>query len=69
MNTLLNFTPRLVIAVMLITLICPNLMANQTAVAVNEPAQSAAQVITGFIVLLLVILLPLMKKRKITVAK
>lgn len=69
MKTLLNFTPRLVMSVMFITLLCPSLFANGNATSANVTAQSASQIITSFIVLLLVIVLPLMKKRKVTATK
>jgi hypothetical protein len=69
MKTLLNFTPRLVMAVMLITLFCPALLAKGTTAAATVPAENAVEVIAGFIVLVGVILLPLTKKKNNPVAK
>ena len=68
MKTLLHFMPRLVAAALCTPLIISPLLANQSAAA-TAPEPSAIGTIAGFALLLLVILLPLLKKTTTRVTK
>lgn len=69
MKTLLNFTQGLVMAVIFMALFCQTLSAKGIAVTMDAPGQGAGKVIAGFIVLLVVIILPLIKKRIVASGK
>ena len=63
MKTLLSFTPGLVTTVIFMTLFCPTLSAKGITETMNVPGWGTGKVIAECMVLLVVIILPLLKKR------